>query len=1141
MPGLRTLLLSLGFPGARLARAATLAAAILTVAILAVAAPLTAQTKLLRFPDVHGDTVVFVYGGDLYRASVQGGDARRLTSHAGRELYPKLSSDGNRVAFSAEYNGTRQVYVMPTAGGEPTQLTWYNDVGAMPPRGGTDYRVLDWTPDGRHVVVRANRVPMGEREGRPYLVPADGGMETPLPIPESDGGMLSPDGTKFVYTPISRDFRTWKRYRGGRAQDVWVYDLEANTSQQLTHFPGTDHQPLWVGDTIYYVSDPESALNLYAIAPSGGEPRQITAFDEFDVLWPSAGPDAIVFENGGSIWHWRPGDTRSGDTAPRELAITVTSDRPEALPHWVQANEFVESFDLSPAGKRAVLGARGEVWSVPAKNGEPRNLSRTPAAREIGVAWSPDGRWIAYLSDATGEYEVYVRAQDGSGEPRRLTTDGGIWRFDPVWSPDSTKLVFGDKRRRLDLLDVESGRLTVIDTSSKEDLSTGVWSPDSRWLAYVKTGASRNPSIWVHSLDSGRSTQLTPDETAETSPVFDPEGRYLYFFSNRDYDLTFSAYEFNYLYTNATRIYAGTLAADGPALYPPEVDEVEVAEDGDPDDGEEDGEENGEEDGDNGDGENGGSDAQEEEEGETEEGDDGEQDGAPQPLRFDLDGFNRRVVAMRAPAGNYQSLTANASGVFYGSGGPQGPPTLQYLALDADEPKTVVGGLGGYRLSADGKKILVRRGNDLSIVDAEPEADFDAGKLALDHMELLVDPEVEWQQLYVDAWRTLRDWFYDPGMHGQDWEAIPARYAQLVPHVATRADLDYLFSEIAGEVNAGHIYVQPGDDTEVERKAGGLLGAEIVAGDSGAFRIERIFRGEEWRTDVRSPLDDPAVDAGDGDFILAVDGVPTTEVENFYELLENKADRLVELLVNDTPRTDGARTVRVKTIASEQDLRYVDWVRQKRELVDRLSGGRIGYIHAPNTAVEGSREVFRGMVAYAHKDALIIDDRYNGGGFIPDRMVELLQRQPLNYWVQRGLDPNATPFLSHRGPKAMLINHSAGSGGDALPYYFKKLGLGPLIGTRTWGGLIGLSGTPPLADGGSILAATFRFLDTDNQWAVENEGVAPDIEVIDRPELIAAGRDPSIEKAVEVLLEELERNPPQPVEAPPPPREFPPR
>jgi tricorn protease len=1084
----------------------------LPLAALAVAASLLAAdavaqtpTKLLRFPDVHGDTIVFSYGGDLYRVGVEGGVARRLTSHEGRELYPKLSPDGGRVAFSAEYNGTRQVYVMPATGGEPTQLTWYNDVGPMPPRGGTDYRVLDWTPDGRHVLVRANRNPTGEREGRPYLVPADGGMETPLAVPESDGGMLSPDGTKYVYTPISRDFRTWKRYRGGRAQDVWVYDLENDTSLQLTDFAGTDHQPVWVGDTIYFASDREYQLDLYAIAPTGGEARRVTDFEGFDVLWPSAGPDAIVFENGGSIWYWKPA---AGDP-PREVPITVLSDRPEAQPHWVKAKDFVESFDLSPAGERAVFGARGEIWSVPAKHGEPRNLSRTPEARERGVTWSPDGRWIAYLSDATGEYEVWVRAGDGSGEPRRLTTDGSIWRFDPVWSPDSKKLVFGDKRQRLNMLDVESGRLTVIGTSSREDLTTGAWSPDSRWVAYQKTGASKNPSIWVYSLDSGAATRLTPDETAETSPAFDPKGRYLYFLSNRDYNLTFSAFEFNWLYTNATRVYAATLAADGPALYAPEVDEVKVVE---------------------GESENKA----------AEEPANGAASDAGEPLRFDLEGFNRRVVAMKAPPGNYQGLAANDSGVFFGAGNAQGPPALHYLALDADAPEVVLTGFGGYRLSADGKKLLVRRNSDFAIVDAKPKADFDAGKLQLDRMELRVDPEVEWRQLYVDAWRTLRDWFYDPGMHGQDWEAIPARYAQLLPHVATRADLDYLFSEIAGEVNAGHIYVQPGDENEVERKAGGLLGAEIVAEPSGVFRIARILRGEEWRTDVRSPLDTPGADAGEGDYILAVDGVPASEVENFYQLLENKADRMVELLVNDTPSREGARTVRVTAIASEQQLRYVDWVRQKRELVDRLSGGRIGYVHVPDTAVDGSREMFRGLVAYSHKDALIIDDRYNGGGFIPDRMVELLQRQPLNYWSRRGLEPNATPFLSHRGPKAMLINHSAGSGGDALPYYFKKLGLGPLIGTRTWGGLIGLSGTPPLADGGSILAATFRFLDTDNQWAVENEGVAPDIEVIDRPEAIAAGRDPSIEKAVEVLLEELERNPPRPVVAPPTPREFPP-
>lgn len=1062
--------------------------------------PLAASspTKLLRFPDIHGERVVFVYAGDLYTAPLAGGTAFRLTSHAGQELYPKFSPDGQWIAFSAEYSGTRQVYVIPAGGGEPRQLTWYNDVGVMPPRGGTDNRVLDWTPDGRHIAVRMNRSPWSERDGRPYLVPFAGGLEQPMAIPESGGGAFSPDGTKFVYTPIDRDFRNWKRYRGGRAQDVWVYDLVANSSLQLTSDRATDHQPMWLGDTVYFVSDREYTLNLYAVAPTGGEARRLTDFTDFDVLWPSSGPGGIVFENGGAIWHFDPA---SG--ASREIPIRVQGDLPETLPRFVQAKDFIESFGIAPGGQRAVFGARGELFTVPAKHGEVRNISRTPDAREHSVSWSPDGKWIAYLSDETGEYEIYLRAEDGSAPPRRLTRDGDTWRFAPVWSPDSTRLAFADKRQRLRVLDIASGQIVDADRATHDDISDYTWSSDSRWLAYAKTGPSRNSSIWLYSIDSGQPRQLTPDETSEFSPAFDPQGRYLYFLSNRDYSLSFSALEFNYLYTNATRIYAATLAANGPALLRPKSDEVSAPAPA------------------------AGKDAAKAEK-------------APARLRVDLPGFNQRVVALRAPAGNYAGLSANAEGVFYvaiASGG--SGAELQFLSLEADKPEAV-GPTAGYALSADGKKLLLRRGADFAIVDAKPKADFDAGKLDLAGMELRVEPRREWRQMFVDGWRVLRDWFYDEGMHGQDWNAIRARYEPLVDQVASRADLDYLLQEIGGEANAGHVYVESGDQVRVPRKAGGLLGADLQPDASGYWLIKRIYPGENWDPARRSPLTEPGVEVKAGELLLAIDGVSTQGVDNIYRLLENKGDRVVDLRIAARPDPASARSVRVKTLTSELALRYLDRVEQNRRRVDELSGGRIGYIHVPNTAVDGNRELFRGMLAYASREALLIDDRYNGGGFIPDRMIELLARQPLNYWKRRGLEPNATPLLSHLGPKAMLINGMSSSGGDALPYYFRKLGLGTLIGTRTWGGLIGISGGPALLDNGRVLAATFRFMDTDGQWAVENEGVVPDQEVIDRPELIAAGADPSLEAGVAHLLRELERRPPRHPAAPPAPTVFPP-
>lgn len=1072
----------------------------LVFAGLGAAAQASAETKLLRFPDVHGERVAFVYAGDLYIASTQGGLAQRLTSHPGRELYPKFSPDGSQIAFSAEYNGTRQVFVMPAAGGEPRQLTWYNDVGPMPPRGGTDNRVLDWTPDGQHIVVRMNRVPYDERSGRPYLVPVAGGMEQPLVIPESGGGMLSPDGTQFVYTPIDRDFRAWKRYRGGRAQEVWTYDLVNNTSQQLTNHPATDHQPMWISDTIYFVSDRNTTLNLFAMPASGGEPRQLTQFTDFDILWPSAGPDSLVFENGGALWQFLPA---TGET--RQIPITVRADFPETLPRFVDASKNIESFDLSHDGKRALFGARGEVFSVPAKHGEARNLTRTPDAREHSVSWSPDGRFVAYLSDASGEYELYVQAQDGSSPARRVTTDGDIWRFAPSWSPDGRHFVYGDKRQRLRLVNAETGATTEIDSSVQEDITQYSWAPDSRFVAYVKTGGSRNGSIWLYSLDSSATQQLTPDETSEFAPAFDPEGRYLYFLSNRDFNLGFSAYEFNYLYQNATRIYAAPLAADGPVLYAPKSDEVapRSAAEAKPGNG------------------NGGGKAE------------------PKRLRIDVPGFNQRVLALKAPAGNYQGLSANAKGVFFVAGNGQGPAELRYLGLDDEQPKTVAGQISGYTLAAGGGHLLLRRGERFAIVEAKPEVDFEAGALKLDGLQLRVDPKREWAQQYVDAWRILRDWFYDPGMHGQDWVAIRERYAALLPHVASRADLDYLLTELAGETNAGHVYVERGDEPQVPRRAGGLLGADIRAHESGYFQVGRIFAGENWNPALRSPLTEAHANVREGEFILAIDNVSTREVANVYQLLEGKGDRTVSLRVNSRPEEAGARSVRVQTLTSEQGLRYKDWVDARRRLAAELSGGRVGYIHLPNTAVDGNRELHRGMLAYAHMDALIIDDRYNGGGFIPDRMIELLSRQPLNFWKRRGLEPNPTPLLHHAGPKVMLANGLSSSGGDALPYYFRKMGLGPVIGTRTWGGLIGISGNPRLADGGAILAATFRFMDTEGRWAVEDEGVAPDIEVIDRPELIAAGRDPSLERGVAELLRTLEANPPKRAVAPPAPTQFP--
>lgn len=1061
------------------------------------------DARLMRYPHINNDLIAFVYAGDIWTVDAKGGDARRLTSHEGMELFPKISPDGKWIAFSGEYSGSRQIFVMPSAGGSPRQLTWYNSVGLMPPRGGFDHVVLDWTPDSRQILIRANRTPFGDRNGKYFLVSIDGGLEKPLPIVNGGFAALSPDASKIVFTPVDREFRTWKRYKGGRASDLWIYDLKNNTSEQITDFVGSDQHPTWFGNEIFYASDRDLKLNIWKYDTETKQTTQVTRHDKFDVMWPSGKNGQLVYENGGELYRL---NLQTG--VAERVVVNIHFDNPNLIPYFKNVKDDIHSFAVSPTGKRALFDARGDIFSVPAENGMIENLTETQGVREIFPAWSPDGKYISWYSDATGEYEMYLLENRKGATPRQLTRNSQSWKYQPEWSPDSRWLVYSDRTLKLWLVDVETGKHTEIDQGTGSEIRSYAFSPDSKWITYPKESSNKQSAVWVYNIPDNRKYQLTNDTYSDNSPVFSQCGNYIFFTSNRDFNLAFSSFEFDYLYNRATRLYAVVLKADGPRLVKDKNDEEPVKEEP-------------KEANDTRKSEGAGSDkkagAKEPEKGIT--------------VAIDFDNINNRITALPGAAGDYRIVAAVDGGLLYQSGG----KLMRYNVAD-EKDEEIMDRVMAVVPTADGKMMMYRSGSNYGIVKIAPNQKPDAGLLKLDQMEMKIDPRKEWEQIYADGWRIFRDYFYVDNLHGVDWKEVKERYGVLLPHVGHRADLDYILSEVVSEANAGHAYVDWGDFRRVKRVDTGLLGAILEADNaSGRYRIDKILPGENWNDARRSPLTEQGVDVKEGDFLLKINGKEVTTKDNPYALLENMTGRQVELTVSRNASGAESRTSKVKPISSELELMYLDWVNERRALVDRLSGGRIGYIHVPNTSYEGNRELFKGMYAYHDKEALIIDDRYNGGGFIPDRMADLLDRKTLVYWHRNGLMPSSAPNVAHNGPKVMLINGYSSSGGDAFPYFFKKMGLGQLIGTRTWGGLIGISGNARLVDGGYISVPRFGIFDENEDWIIEGIGVYPDIEVVDRPEQLAKGIDPGIGKAVEVLLKELEARPVRKVNTPVPP------
>ncbi len=1076
---------------------------LLLASILTICTAATEDARLLRFPDINKDLVTFVYAGDIWTVNSNGGEAKRLTSHEGLELFPKISPDGQWIAFSGEYTGSRQIYVMPSNGGVPRQLTWYNSVGVMPPRGGFDNAVLDWTPDSKQILVRANRTTFGDRNGKYFLVGLDGGFEKALPPVNGGFGVLSPDATKLVFTPVDREFRNWKRYKGGRATDLWIYDLKENTSEQITDFEGSDQIPTWSGNNIFFASDRDLKLNIWQYNMLTKETRQVTHHTEFDVMWPSGNGDQLVYENGGYLYKL---NLQSGQT--EKIKVSIGFDNPNLIPYYKNVKDNIHSGAVSPTGKRALFDARGDIFSVPAEKGITVNLTETQGVREIFPSWSPDGKFISYYSDLTGEYELYLLENKKDAKPKQVTFNSSSWKYQPMWSPDSRYLVFSDRTLKLKLYQVATGRLTDIDNATGSEFRNYSFSPDSRWIAYQKEGTNEKYAIWVYDISTREKHQVTDGLFSDDNPVFSLCGNYIFFASNRSFNLSFSNYDFDYIYDKATKLYALALTPKSPKLIKDKDDVEPVAEEKAKEPTAE---------------------AAKDKKGKkSSSADEPATDKKEVKVSIDFEGINDRISALPGEPGEYQIVGTAEGGLIYIS-----DRKLMKYSMEDEKSDEILDQVMTASLTSDGKMAIYRSGNDFGIIKLSPGQKAGAGKLDLEGIEMKIDPRKEWNQIFTDAWRIFRDYFYVENLHGVDWKGIRDLYSTLLPYVSHRADLDYILNEMVAESNTGHTYVDWGDFERVKRIDNGLLGAELsVDKTAGRYKISRIYKGQNWNAERRSPLTEQGVDVKEGDYIISIDGKQVTTDSNPYLFLENKAGKTVEIEVSSTVSSGNARKSMIKPLASELELLYFNWVNERRKLVDSLSGGRIGYIHVPNTSFEGNRELFHGMYTYYDKEALIIDDRYNGGGFIPDRMTDLLDRNTLVYWHRNGLQPMKAPNIAHDGPKVMLINAYSSSGGDAFPYFFKKMGLGKLIGTRTWGGLVGISGNARLVDGGNISVPQFGIFDNEDGWIIEGIGVYPDIEVVDRPEQLAKGMDPCVEKAVEVLLKELKENPPEKVTIP---------
>jgi tricorn protease len=1059
------------------------------------------DARMLRSPDISATHIAFVYAGDIWVVDKEGGMAHNLSSPPGEEISPRFSPDGSKIAYTAMYDGNPEIYVISSLGGTPVRITYH----PMPER------VVDWYSDNRHLLFASSRESGRQRFSQFYKIAAEGGLAEKLPVPYGEYGSLSPDMQKLAYTPERGASLNWKRYEGGYASDIWIFDLKTLEATRITENPGTDAEPMWHGDRIYFLSDrgKEKRQNIWVYNTNDGSMRQVTMFSEFDIYDPSIGPEDMVFQADGKLYRMSLESEK-----PLEVRITLATDLASVQPRLTDVSGYIQSWQIGPDGNRAIFEARGDVFTVPAEHGYIRNLTRTPGIAERYPAWSPDGRNVAYWSDRTGEYELYMRPGDGTGGEEQLTKLGPGYRYNLFWSPDSKMLAFIDNTQQINIYTLESRKLTRVDylPFQSHPAMQGFrpsWSANSEWLAYDKQMPNRHSALFLYHVKDQSIHQVTSGYYHDFQPAFDPGGKYLYFLTNRSFSALYSDLDQTWIYPNATRIAVASLRSDVASPLAERNDEVTVKEE----------EKNKKK-------ENG-------EKKETEK--DGKETKKQENLIIETDSLEFRVIILPPDAGNYSNLAGIEGQIIYTryprSGSDESSPSIRTWILKDREEKTIIEDAGSYELSADGKKLLVSQRGSYGIIDAKPGQKIEK-KLRTGEMEAMVDPRAEWHQVFADVWRKYRDYYYDENMHGVDWKAVRKKYEPLIEQSLTRWDLTVILEEMIGELNSSHTYVFGPSPENPPSQRFGMLGVDWKL-ENGAFRISRIIDGGAWDSEERSPLMISGVNVNEGDYILAVNGIPLDTGEEPWAAFQGLEDRTVELTVNGKPSMEGSRKLIIKTMDNENRLRNLEWMEENRSYVEKKSGGRIGYIYMPNTSGQGQEQLVRQLYAQMDKEAILIDERFNSGGQLSDRFLELLMRPRIGYIFFRNGDLEDWPEMANFGPKAMLINGWSGSGGDALPFGFKILGAGPIVGTRTMGALIGPATGHSTIDGGGHTVPSGRIMGKDGKWFNEGHGVDPDYPVIADPSMLARGVDPQMDKAIELLLEELEKNPPIRMKHPP--------